>query len=113
MTFEPGEILRAYGSDALAGKVERKFADQAKPLAAQGVDVLIPGGGIPMLLFSRILGHAVNCAPVINGIPIVVKVAETAVKLRRLAGLGVSRTSDYVKAPPVVIEEFLSNPKGL
>jgi hypothetical protein len=30
-----------------------------------------------------------------------------------LTGLGVSRTSDYVKAPPHVIEEFLTNPKGL
>ena len=57
-----------------------------------------------MLLFSRIQGHAVDGAPVINGIPIVVKAADTAVKLRRLTGLGASRTSDYVKAPPHVIE---------
>ena len=41
------------------------------------------------------------------------KAAETAVKLRRLTGLGVSRTADYVKAPPHVIEEFLTHPKGL
>src|ERR1700754_817020 len=40
MTFEPGEILRAYESDELARDVERKYADQAKPLVAQGVDVL-------------------------------------------------------------------------
>ena len=60
-----------------------------------------------------IRGDTVDGAPVINGIPIVVKAAETAVKLRRLTGLGVSRTSDYVKAPPHVIEEFLANPKGL
>jgi allantoin racemase len=46
-------------------------------------------------------------------VPIVVKAPETAVKLRRLAGLGVSRTSDYVKAPPHMIEEFLTHPKGL
>jgi hypothetical protein len=29
------------------------------------------------------------------------------------SGLGVSRTSDYVKAPPHGIEEFLTHPKGL
>ena len=113
MTFEPGEILAAYESESLAKHVEQKYADQARPLVAQGVDVLIPGGGIPMLLFSGIRGHAVDGAPVINGIPIVVTAAETAVKLRRLNGLGVSRTSDYVKAPPQVIEEFLTHPKGL
>lgn len=113
MRFEPGEILRAYDSGALAQEVAGKFAEQAAPLVAGGVDVLIPGGGIPMLLFSALRGHAVDGAPVVNGIPIVVKAAETAVKLRRLAGLGVSRTGDYAKAPPHIVEEFLSHPKGL
>jgi Asp/Glu/hydantoin racemase len=113
MRFEPGEILRALERDVLAEDVGRKFAEQARPLVAAGVDVLIPGGGIPMLLFSRIRGHAVDSAPVINGIPIVVKAAEMAVRLRWLTGLGVSRTSDYAKAPPHVIDEFLAHPKGL
>ena len=44
-----------------------------------------------MLLFAAIKGHAVDGAPVINGIPIVVKMAELAVKLKRLTGLSVSR----------------------
>ena len=66
-----------------------------------------------MLLFSAIRGHAVDGAPVINGIPIVVKMAEMAVKLRRLAGLGVSRVSDYVQPPIESLEEFLTHPKGL
>jgi hypothetical protein len=66
-----------------------------------------------MLLFSAIRGHAVDGAPVINGIPIVVKMAEMAVKLRQHAGLGVSRVSDYVRPPIEILEEFLSHPKGL
>ena len=113
MTFEPGQILKAYDLEALAADVEQLFAEQARPLVAAGCDVLIPGGGIPMLLFAAIKGHAVDDAPVINGIPIVVKMAELAVKLKRLTGLTVSRVSDYVKAPPEIIEEFLTNPKGL
>src|SRR6516164_6781981 len=113
MTFEPGQILKAYESEALAAEVRELFAEQARPLVKAGVDVLIPGGGIPMLLFSRIRDHAVDGAPVINGIPIVVKMAETAVKLRRLAGLGVSRVSDYVQPPIEILEEFLTHPKGL
>ncbi|MBW4051011.1 MAG: hypothetical protein HIU85_06025 [Proteobacteria bacterium] len=113
MTFEPGQILRAYERADLAEEVVRLFAEQAEPLVAQGVDVLLPGGGIPMLLFSSIRGHNVGGAPVINGIPIVVKLAEAAVKLRRLTGLGVSRASDYVKPPREIIEEFRSHPKGL
>jgi Asp/Glu/hydantoin racemase len=113
MTFEPGQMLQAYGSPDRAEEVRHLFEQQARPLVARGVDVLIPGGGIPMLLFSTIQGHAVDGAPVVNGIPIVVKMAETAVKLRRLSGLGVSRVSDFVKPPPEVIEEFMTHPKGL
>jgi hypothetical protein len=66
-----------------------------------------------MLLFSAVREHAVDGAPVIDGIPIVVKMAELAVKLKRLNGLGVSRVSDFVKPPPEIIEEFLTHPKGL
>ena len=45
--------------------------------------------------------------------PIALKMAEMAVTLKRLTGQSVSRTGDYVKAPPEVIEEFLTHPKGL
>lgn len=111
--FEPGQILRAYEQDSLADEVRMLFDAQSRPLVEQGVDVIIPGGGIPMLLFSNLQSHAVNGAPVINGIPIVVKLAETAVRLRRLTGLGVSRASEYVKPPQEIIEEFRTHPRGL
>jgi Asp/Glu/hydantoin racemase len=111
MTFEPGQILAAIASGEGLEPTAKLFEEQGMPLVKAGVDVLIPGGGIPMLLFSQIRDHRVGEAPVINGIPIVVKMAETAVKLRRLTGLGVSRVSDYAKAPDHVIEEFLAYPK--
>ncbi len=113
MSFEPGQILSAFGSDERLHETAALFEEQAKPLVKDGVDVLIPGGGIPMLLFSQLKEHRVDGAPVINGIPIAVKMAEVAVKLRELTGLGVSRTSDYFKPPPEIIDEFMTNPKGL
>lgn len=113
MSFEPGQILAAIGdAEKLAG-VRDIFEAQARPLVDNGADILIPAGGIPMLLFSAIHDHRVGPAPVINGIPIAVKMAEMAIKLRTLTGLNVSRRSDYVQAPPEVIEEFLTHPKGL
>lgn len=113
LQFEPGQLLKAYESEALAKEVVELFARQAEPLVAHGCDVLIPGGGIPMLLFAGLREHNVGGAPVINGIPIAVKQAEMAVKLRRLTGLGVSRVSDFIKPPPHVIEEYMTHPKGL
>jgi Asp/Glu/hydantoin racemase len=113
MTFEPGQLLKAYESEDLAHEVERLFAEQAAPLVRHGVDVLVPGGGIPMLLFAGIHGHVIDGSPVLNGIPVAVKNAELAVKLRRLTGLGPSRVSDFAKPPVEVLDEFLSHPKGL
>lgn len=113
MTFQPGQILSAFGSDDRLAEVAGLFQQQAEPLVAQGVDVLIPGGGIPMLLFSQIQQHTVEGAPVINGIPIVVKMAEMAVKLRQTTGLSASRVSDFMKPPAEVLEEFLTHPRGL
>jgi len=113
MTFEPGQIMSAIGDDAKLAAAAKQFEDQGLPLVEPGTDILIPAGGIPMLLFSQIHDHRVGGAPVINGIPIVVKMAEMAVKLRRLTGLGVSRTGDYVKAPDRIVEEFCAHPKGL
>ena len=113
MTFEPGQILGAYGDDAKAAEVKDLFEQQARPLVQAGCDVIIPGGGIPMLLFSRFRDHFVDGTPVINGIPIAVKMAEMMLGLRDLTGQFISRTSDFSKVPPEIVEEFVSHPKGL
>jgi len=98
MTFEPGQILETYASEAKAEEVRLLFEQPGKPLVANDIDVLIPGGGIPKLLFSKFHNHSIDAAPVVNGIPIVVKMAEMAVSLKQLTGQGFSRTSDYAKA---------------
>ena len=113
LTFQPGQIIAAFDKEGGLEEIIELFADQAKPLVADGIDVLIPGGGIPMLLFSGAFNHNIDGAPVINGIPILVKIAEMAVKLKRLTGLSVSRTSEFFQPPPEIIEEFITHPKGL
>ena len=113
MEFEPGSILSAFDRKNGLEETLELFEQQSLTLVEQGVDVIIPGGGIPMLLFSKAFNHNVATAPVINGIPILVKMTEMAIKLKRLTGLTVSRTSDFSKPSPELIEEFLANPKGL
>lgn len=113
MKFEPGQLLGAMGDVRKTLEAKTLFCDLAEPLVEDGVELILAGGGIPMLLFADQFGFNVSGAPVVNGIDIVVKAAETAVFLQRISGLGVSRAGDYVKPPPHIIEEFLGNPKGL
>ena len=51
MTFEPGQILAAFDREGGLEEVVALFEEQGRPLVERGVDVLITGGGIPMLLF--------------------------------------------------------------
>ena len=113
MPFQPGQILAAFDNPDKLAEVQRIFETQALPLVDAGAETLIPAGGIPMLLFSALQSHRVGDAPVINGIPIVLKQAEAAVRLKRLTGLSVSRAGEFARAPDHVIEEFLTHPKGL
>lgn len=108
LDFEPGEITRAFDSHALYSDVISKFRQQCQPLVEAGCDIIIPGGGIPMLLFAKEENFTVNGAPVVNGLPLVTKLTETAVWLHNHNGLGVSRTSDFCQPPTDYIEEFLN-----
>lgn len=107
MTFEPGELTAAFDSPSAYAAALDSFRTQAEPLVADGVDVLIPGGGIPMLLFADERDFNVAGAPVVNGIPILIKMTQAAVELKRLNGLGVSRSADMIIPPDYVIEELL------
>lgn len=113
MRFEPGQVMTALSSDEALETMAAKFEDETRRAVNAGVDVLVPGGGIPMLAFNRLHAHCVEGAPVLNGIPVVVKRAELAVRLKQLTGLRVSRSGEFVQPPAEIVREFLENPKGL
>lgn len=112
MTFEPGEIIATMATDAESRSVREKFMEQAKPMVEEGVELLLPGGGIPMLMFADQPGAEVDGAPIVNGIEIAVKTAEMAVSMKRSGGYGVSRAGEFSKPPPEILEEFLLYPKN-
>jgi allantoin racemase len=56
----------------------------------QGADVLIPAGGLLMLLLSRKVPLTIDGAPEMNGINVLVKMAEITVRLKRIDGLSYS-----------------------
>jgi len=100
LAFEDGQAYEA---------VRNQFREQARPLLDLGVEVIIPAGGLPMLLFSKEWDFTIDGATVLNGITVAAKAAEMAVELRKLDGTAVSRRSWFAKAAPEAIEEFLQS----
>jgi allantoin racemase len=81
------------------------FVRQAGPTPGLGVEVIIPAGGYPMLLFAREPDFRVDGAMVLNGLPAAVA-AETAVRLRRMNGTGTSRRGAYALPGTEAVAEF-------
>src|SRR5205823_15043432 len=103
----PG-FMRAFDDEEAYAQARADFVEQMRPLVAAGAEVIIPAGGLPMLLFARECPFVIDGAPVLNGIAVVAKAAEMALGLHRLTGSVVSRRSTYAKASPECIAEFLS-----
>ena len=101
-------FMRAFTDEAAYAEVRTAFVDQVRPLVAAGAEVVIPAGGLPMLLFARECPFIVDGAVVLNGIATAAKSAEMALALHRLTGAAVSRRGTYAKASPECVNEFLS-----
>src|SRR6185369_13355767 len=100
-------FMRAFTDAAECEALRRDFADQVTALIARGADILIPAGGLPMLLFSSAQPFLIGKVPVLEGIAVVLKAAEMAVTLHRFTGISASRAGLYAKAPAGAIEDFL------
>jgi hypothetical protein len=71
------------------------------------VEVIIPAGGLPALLFARVKHFTVGNAIVLNSIAVLAKMTETAVALNRLGGAGTSRAATFQKPSAKALQEFL------
>ena len=61
-----------------------------------------------MMMFGGKRGANIDGAPIVNGITLIAKSAEMAIKLRRDAGMfAVSRRSNYAHPPEKSLKEFL------
>jgi hypothetical protein len=100
-------FMRAFGDPEECGGVRADFIRQVRPLLGRGCDVLIPAGGLPMLLFSQDQPFVVDGAVVLEGIATVMKATEMALALHRLTGVAASRAGLYSRAPVGAIKDFL------
>ena len=100
-------FMRAFADQASYAKVRADFIAQVEPLVAAGAEVIIPAGGLPMLLFARERPFIIDGALVLNGIAVAVKAAEMTLALRDLTGAVISRRGTYAKASAACVEEYL------
>jgi hypothetical protein len=101
--------MRAFTEEASYAKARADFIEQVRPLVVAGAEVIIPAGGLPMLLFARERPFIIDGALVLNGIAVAVKATEMALELHNLMGSVVSRRGTYAKASVACVEEYLSS----
>jgi allantoin racemase len=107
METPPDLFARAFEDEAVRDEVRRQFEEQAQPLLDAGVEVIIPAGGFPALLFGRDETLVLDGAVVLNPIAVAAKQVEAAIKLRRLNGTGPSRRSTFMKPSADAVREYL------
>ena len=99
------DFMDAFSTEEGFRKLQPKWERECRMLLDAGADVVVPAGGLPMMLFSG----EMDGAPVVNGITVIAKSAELAIKLRKLGGARVSRRSNFAKPPEKSLKEFLEH----
>ncbi len=103
----PDDYMAAFRDAGARAAVLARYQAAAEPLLAAGAEILIPAGGLPMLLLCREPGLDIGGAPVLNGVSVLLKLAEAAVRLRRADGIAVSRRAGFAKPSPEALREYL------
>jgi Asp/Glu/hydantoin racemase len=97
------DFIDAFASQEAFEKLKPLWERECRILLDAGADVIVPAGGLPMMLFSG----EFDGAPVVNGVTLIAKSAEMAIKLRKLGMAKVSRRSNFAAPPEKSLREFL------
>jgi allantoin racemase len=98
------DFIDAFASPQGLQKLKPLWEKECRALLDAGADVIVPAGGLPMMLWG---GTEMDGAPVVNGVTLVAKTAELAVRLREHGMFKVSRRSNYARPPEKALKEFL------
>jgi allantoin racemase len=99
MRIERGQVLdRAFEDKSVCDQVVQQFAEAARTGIGKGAETIIPAGGIVMTILAFAGVHQVDNVPIVNGLIALTKMAEMAVRIRRLTGVFTSKRMMY--APP-------------
>ncbi len=99
------DFIDAFASADAYQKLLPLWEKECRILLDAGADVIVPAGGLPMMLYGSQRGASIDGAPIVNGITVVAKTAEMFVKMKA----GVSRRSNFAKPPEKALREFLES----
>jgi len=98
------DYRQAFIDAAAHQRVMTEFDQAARRAVAAGAEVLIPCGSHAVLQARRGL-REIDDALIVDGLAILMKMAETAVKLHKIMGTVVSRKMLYQMPEPAVLEK--------
>jgi Asp/Glu/hydantoin racemase len=98
------DYIDAFVNPQTFQKLKPMWEKECRALLDAGADVIVPAGGIPMMLFTG----AIDGAPIVNGMTVIAKAAEMAVRLKQ-HGISVSRRSNFARPPEKALKEFLES----
>ncbi len=105
------DYVLAFGDPKVARAIGAKYAKEIRGLIDRGIEVVIPAGGLPSLLFGAALKVSAAPAVVLDSVALAVKAAEMAVDLKRFNGTAPSRASTFALPWPAVYDALgLSQP---
>lgn len=82
------------------GPVVRQIEKRTRELAAEGVDVIIPGEAPVSAVLSQVSLTRVDEVAIIDTLGVTLKFGEAMVKLAQVTGMRAARTSYYTARPP-------------
>ena len=97
------DFIDAFASRQAYDALYPKWQRECRILLDAGADVIVPAGGLPMMLYGAEPGANIDGAPIVNGITVLAKTTEIFVKM----GFTVSRRSNFAKPPEKALREFL------
>jgi len=111
MNASIGEYMDAFAAPAKKAELRASFDREARRLIDDGADVVVPTGGITMMLFGQDADANIDGAPIVNGVTVLVKAVEMAIKLKALGMPVASRIPQSGLALPSAqtLDEFLQH----
>lgn len=108
MRTSPLELKKAMVDKDYRETIVAQFMAAAERLLANGAEVIIPAGGDVIVFLADAGIYEIGRAPVLNGIVELIKMGETAVKLKRITGRFTSKRLGYATPTGDFLERIRS-----